>query len=117
MRKASTVVLLVIAVLWQAFATAQGALAYAHGEGYAHVVMHLDNEPHHHHDDGSLHQDGSDESVKHVYADGCAGTTAVPAYALPLVRGVRAEAQFSTPPSAHDSPILEGPRRPPRPTA
>jgi hypothetical protein len=118
MRKAPTVFLLVVSLLWHTFATAHIALVYDHGEGVAHVALHLEKEPHHHHDDGTFHQDSTDESVKHVYADGCANTAGfVPTHIASHLADVRAVVQFSSAPAAHDSPILEGPRRPPRLTA
>jgi hypothetical protein len=80
--------------------------------------MHLENEPHHHHDDGTLHQDGSDESVQHVYADSYAnGAGVMPAHSASLFDDLCAVAQFSNSATAHAPPVLEGPRRPPRFTA
>ena len=118
MRKAPIIFLVVISLLWHTFAMAHAGFAYQHGEGAAHVMLHLDKKPHHHHDDGSFHHDGSDESVKHVYSDACANPTAVVQTYTPSVSGdVATAAQFSSAPAAHDSPILEGPRRPPRLTA
>ena len=118
MRKAPTVLLLMISLLWHTFAMAQAGLQYGHGDGAAHVVLHLEKEPHHHHDDGTFHQDDTDESVKHVYADSCANTAAfVPTHAPSVAREGCALTQSSSVPIRHDSPILEGPRRPPRLTA
>ncbi len=77
MRKAPTIFVLVFSLLWHTFAMATGGWAYVHGEGMEHAAMHLDNEPHHHHDDGSYHHDDSDESLKHVYADGCMNAAGV----------------------------------------
>jgi hypothetical protein len=115
MRKAPLVFLLVLSLLWHSFAMANGAWAYAHGDDLAHAVMHLDNEPHHHHDDGSYHHDDSDESLKHVYTDGCANAAGVlPACSASVLGDARTLEKFSPAPPAHDSPILEGPRRPPR---
>ena len=118
MRKAPGIVLLVISLLWHSFATADVRAAYDHGEGAAHAVMHFENEPHHHHDDDTLHQDGSDESVQHVYADGCANSAGVmPTHAAALFNELRAVAQFCNSATAPPPPVLEGPRRPPRLTA
>lgn len=115
MRKAPIIFLLVISLVWHSFATANVSAAYEHGEGAAHAAMHLENEPHHHHDDGTLQQDGSDESVKHVYADGCANSAGVmPAHFAALFDDLRAGAQFSNSATAHPPPVLEGLRRPPR---
>ena len=115
MRKAPTVFVLILSLLWHTFAMAGAGLTVVHGDGIAHMVLHLDNEPHHHHDDGSFHQDNSGESVKHVYADSCGNTAAfVPAYPAALPSDFRAVVQFTRANSAHAPPFLEGPRRPPR---
>jgi hypothetical protein len=117
-RKTPAIFLLVISLLWQAFAMASVGFAQDHGDSIEHVVLHLDKEPHHHHDDGTFHEDGTDESVKHVYADSCANTAGVvPTHAaaarVEIIR--RAQPSFSA--ADPDSAILEGPRRPPRLTA
>lgn len=118
MRKAPTVFLLVISLLWHTFAMARAELQYDDGDGVAHVVLHLEKEPHHHHDDGTFHQDDSDESVKHVYADGCANAAGiVPTHSPSVLQEGCASAHASPARAAHESPILEGPRRPPRLTA
>ena len=118
MRKAPIIFLLLIALLWQTVAMAHVGFGRDHGSGAAHVALHLEEEPHHHHDDGSFHQDSSDESVKHVYADGYANTAGfVPAHTPDVQVDARSVAQLSGAPAAHDSPVLEGPRRPPRLTA
>ena len=118
MRKAPAILLIIVSLLWHTFAMAHAMLASGHAEGVAHVALHLENEPHHHHDDGSFHQDRSDESVQHVHADGCANTAGVVPTHLPSgTTELRSALQPSTGRTAHDSPILEGPRRPPRLTA
>src|SRR5687768_1432034 len=83
MRKAPAIFLLVISLLWHGFAIASAGFVHEHGDSVEHVVMHLEKEPHHHHDDGTFHTDGTDESVKHVYADSCANTAGVvPTHAM-----------------------------------
>ena len=118
MRKAPTIFVLITALLWQTFAMAQAGFAQDHADGIAHVLLHLENDPHHHHDDGTFHQDDSDESVKHVYADGSTNTAGVvPAHITSAQPDVGARVDFSLPAPRHDSPVLEAPRRPPRFTA
>ena len=117
MRKAPAIFLLVISLLWHAFATASAGFMQDH-DSVEHVVMHLEKEPHHHHADGSFHEDGTEESVKHVYADGCANTAGVvPTHAVAARVEILSRAELSGPPAEPDSAILEGPRRPPRLTA
>lgn len=64
-------------MLWQVFAIAGQASAFAKQEDVAHAMLHWQDQAHHHHDDGTLAQDDSDESVQHVVADGCLGSTAI----------------------------------------
>lgn len=118
MRKAPTIVLLIVSLLWNTFAMAQPALVAEHGDEVAHVLAHLENEPHHHHGDGDFHQDSSGESVQHVYADGCANVPGfIPVQAYPSFSHAGSAVRQARAFLAHDSPILEGPKRPPRSAA
>ncbi|WP_424859209.1 MULTISPECIES: hypothetical protein [unclassified Tepidimonas] len=98
------------------FAAVAKALVLTSGDD--HAVAHLLEQAHHHHDDGSVHVDDSDESVQHVMVDQWLGAPAMPAEppALPHLRLVAA-----SPPdhsiSRIPTPYLEGPRRPPRSSA
>jgi hypothetical protein len=58
---------------------AHGAFAHDHGDGIAHphLVLYVEDEPQHHHDDGTFHQDHGDESVRLGYAEGQANTSGV----------------------------------------
>lgn len=118
MRKVPAIFLLVISLLWHGFAIASAGFVQGRGGSVEHVVMHLEKEPHHHHDDGTFHEDGTEESVKHVYADSCANAAGVvPTHEVAVHVEILARAQLSFPAAEPDSAILEGPRRPPRPTA
>jgi hypothetical protein len=116
-RKAFTASLLVLSLLHHGLVMAGSGFIYHSGEGIAHALMHWQNTGHHHHDDGSVHQDHSDESGSHVQADGALG-----AFALPAADSVLAFHGFesSAAPAvvqARAAPFLEGPTRPPRLTA
>ena len=118
MRKVPAVFLLVISLLWHSFATAADGFVRGHGDTMEHVVLHLEKEPHHHHDDGTFHEDGTDESLKHVYADSCANAAGVvPTHAMVAHVELLRRAQPALPVADPDSAILESPRRPPRFTA
>ena len=118
MRKALTVLLLAVALVWQTPAMSHNAPARDQTAGLAHVVMHFEKELHHHYDDGSLHHDESNESIQHVYADAYANPPGVvPAHATPTPPNACLVASAAPAQPAHDSPVLEGPRRPPRLTA
>lgn len=110
MRKAPTVFVIILPLLWHTFAMAGAGLTVEHGEGIAHAVLHLENEPHHHHAIGSLHQDNSDESVRHVYAESGANTALfVPAHPTAILSELCAVEQFTHANFAHAPPYLEGP--------
>ena len=114
MRSVPTVFLLAISLVWQAFAVAQSALNFSGYAGIAHVVMHLENDPHHHDDDGVLQHDLSVESLAHVYSDIYANSADVVPTQLRLsFRVVPAAVPFTPLSLAYESVILEGPGRPP----
>jgi hypothetical protein len=76
--------------------------------------MHWDAEAHHHHEDGSLHQDDSDASLDHLNSEAASslpGLASAEFFAPPTVAPVVALAYLV---AAPPTPILEGPRRPPR---
>jgi hypothetical protein len=85
--------------------------------GLAHDLMHWDKQSHHHHEDGTLHQEDSDEGFRHLQQDtflslmglpSCVAISLIPAtpWAPPVFDSSRVPA-----------PVLDGPRRPPRLTA
>lgn len=114
MRKFFLVAFLLLSLLHQSFAAAgQGLMVHA-VDGLAHAVLHWNDEGHHHHDDGSYHQESSDESVTHLQGDNALSVTALPLSTdlrLPCMSAATALADDSSPPA---SPVLDGPRRPPR---
>lgn len=82
----------------------------------SHALAHMAGEGHHHHDDGSLHVDDSDESVQHLHADDCIHS---PALLTATIAFEPFPAAVATVPdgwgtSLAPPPFLEGPRRPPR---
>jgi len=102
-------------MLWQALAMAPAAAAWLDDAAdIGHVALHVQEEGHHHHDDGSFAVDQSSDSVLHLVADHVAQSpirpTLLPMAALPAQSpapdGQRARV---TP-----APFLEGPLRPPR---
>lgn len=84
----------------------------------AHAALHWNEEAHHHHDDGSLHQDVSDESIQHIQSDGWLSAASLPACHLchGLALPPFTEHDLTSGP-APPAPYLEGLKRPPRPTA
>ncbi|MGJ7498585.1 hypothetical protein ACSFA8_26500 [Variovorax sp. RT4R15] len=100
--------------LAQVFVIGGRASAFGEPKETAHAMLHWQGLAHHHHDDGSIGQDSSEDSIQHVAVDGFLSASAV-GFVAPL----------SLPPGEAIRPIvtdeldapwpdLAGPRRPPR---
>ena len=69
MRRSAILVFMLFAILWQSAAMARiGSTVNALAD-LEHATLHWQGEAHHHHEDGSYHQDDSKESVQHVVTD------------------------------------------------
>lgn len=115
MRKLLLTAILLISVLHQSvFAMSSQALSGHVGTDLAHAVLHGNDEPHHHHDDGTPHQDSSDESFEHLQAEAASnlpGLASALSFVAPPVSPAAAVAFL---PASPPAPILESLRRPPR---
>lgn len=81
----------------------------------SHVVTHWLDEAHHHHEDGSFHEDDSDESVRHLLADCHLSSASLLPGELNWLPSARfAQGPPALPSRLHPAPFLEGPHRPPR---
>lgn len=114
MHRTWIIVMLMLSAFWQSVAMAGELPAFESQDDAEHALMHWHGEAHHHHDDGSLSQDDSDESVQHLMADASLSTyvlwTEPPSVAvLPLVTTL-----VGTDHKPVEAPVLDGPRRPPR---
>lgn len=107
-------VLLLLSAFWQPFAIAGQATAFAEVEEVAHAVLHWQGEGHHHHEDGSVAQDDSGESMQHVIADGCLGAVVVWSTICFSFAPAQAARPSLAAEAAKPSPHLGGLRRPPR---
>lgn len=119
MRKAFTAAVLILSLLHQGLVMAGNGLVYhSSGEGIAHAFLHWEKAEHHHHDDGSVHENHSDQSGNsHVYADGALSAVALTAVeTLPGTQPLNHSAPSAAVP-ARAAPFLQGPTRPPRLTA
>lgn len=111
-------VLFVFSALFKPYALAGQAVGEAERvESPMHLALHLQKKAHHHHDDGSITVDGSDESVKHVAADGMLGA-AMGLFLTPF----HCDFLTACPPRvaeerAKPEPFLARLKRPPRPGA
>jgi hypothetical protein len=97
-------------------ALAQASLPGSASAGLAHVLAHVQEDGHHHHDGGGMHVDETDDGDFHVHLDG-ANSAALPS-------ALSARAALATPqgrpqwrPRAHRSPTMAGLLRPPKLTS
>ena len=116
MRRAILVFVLAVSICFQGVALAGQVIARDRDGDAAHAMLHAEAVPHHHHHhDGSIHKDQSKKSKQHVQNDCCASVAGIPPAAIraaqpPQPARETAEAQ----PRGHDSPFIEGLKRPPR---
>lgn len=118
MRKTACVFVLIVSICFQGVALAKQVLTRDRGGDAAHATLHAEGVAHHHHEDGSVHKDTSGKSKQHVQSDGCASVAGIPPSrigAFAALNPVRPPADISR--VGHDSPFLEGLKRPPRNTA
>lgn len=114
MRKAACVLVLIASICFQGVALAKRVLAGELGGDAAHAALHADRVAHHHHDDGSVHEDASTKSKHHVQQDGCPGVAAIPPSRVGVAALNPPQALASAAHDGHESPFLEGLKRPPR---
>ena len=111
MKRATTVVLLLIAMLWQSVAMAP-VVGHCNPAATA-TPWHWQDEGHHHHDDGTYHVDDSSESVQHLITDHSCTNVAL----LPDMPAEMPDMGSASPrtrrESAGPNPFLAGPLRPP----
>jgi hypothetical protein len=113
-RRVLIVAVLLLSVLNQSMAsTGQGLLLHA-ADGLQHGVLHWDKQSHHHHEDGTFHQEDSDEGFRHLQQDAFLSVMGLPSGAAlsPLAATPWAPAVIDS--LRIPSPVLDGPRRPPR---
>lgn len=114
MRRSLVVVLLLVSTFWQVIVVGGHPGGLGAPRETAHAMLHWQGQAHHHHDDGSVTQDSSKDSVQHVALDGVLAVNAPWSDAfvsLPTAASVR--------PSAADEvggpwPYPDGPMRPPK---
>ena len=115
MRKTACVFILIASICFQGVALAKQVLAWHRSGDAAHAMLHADAVAHHHHEDGSVHKDTSRKSKQHVQSDGCASVAGIPPSRIgsfAALKPVRPPADIAR--GGHDSPFLEGLKRPPR---
>ena len=112
--------LLLIVLLWQSVAVLGSVTVAQRAREMTHLTVHAQDDDHHHHADHALHMetDPSDEGAgKHLHADSGshpAGLLNAPLTSLAYCRAVSPAEQSH---ALWLSPTLEGPLRPPMPSA
>ena len=114
MRRSTILLVMLFAMFWQSVALARIGSTVNVLTDQGHAVLHWQEEGHHHHADGSYHQDDSKESVHHVVCDHLSmslAMAAVPSHEFRLPR-------YAAPSGVHENlvpePTLDGLLRPPR---
>jgi hypothetical protein len=116
MRLRLVLLLLMASALWQVIVIGGRTGTFGDPKAVEHALLHWQGLAHHHHHDGSVTLDGSEESVQHVVIDGFLNTAAVwfvaPIFFPPgkAVRPIVVD-ELDAP-----WPDLAGPRRPPKRT-
>ena len=114
MRRPAVLLVMLLAMLWQPLVMARAGSTVNPLVDLAHATLHWQKVGHHHHEDGSYHQDDSAESVQHMAADQLNASLALPALPLHDVPPVRSAAPDSLRLMRVPSPTLDGLLRPPR---
>ena len=105
---------MLFAVLWQSLAMARiGSTVNALAD-LEHATLHWQGEAHHHHEDGSYHQDDSKESVQHVVTDHLNASLALAASSAYDFTPLGSAAPDGLHERLVPNPALDGMLRPPR---
>lgn len=114
MRRSAVLLIMLLAMLWQAVTLAPAGSTVNVLADIKHAALHWHAEGHHHHDDGSIFLDSSQASTVHLLTDHLAVTTAL----LPAISHHFPPSATSQPRGLHDAritdPFLDGLLRPPR---
>lgn len=114
MRKTAILLLLAISMSIQSVGWAGQGLIGHLADGLAHAVLHLERGAHHHQDDGSIHEEQSEQSLRHLQADSALGAAALLGSGIRLASNAAHDAVLARPASEAPPPVLDGPTRPPR---
>src|SRR5687768_12722908 len=115
MRRSTVFLVMLIAMLWQSVASAQAGLNAHSLSDRAHAVLHMQEQGHHHHDDGSYHLDESTESSQHLLADQVGASVALPVEVTHDFSPRVSTAPVGLTDTPAPDPTLDDLLRPPRP--
>ncbi len=114
MRRATILLVMLFAMLWQSVAMARiGSTVNALAD-LQHASLHWQGEAHHHHEDGSYHQDDSKESMQHVVTDHVNASLALTAGSLHDFTPLGSVAPEALRERLVPNPAVDGLLRPPR---
>ena len=105
---------MLLATLWQSVAMARVGSTVNPLADLEHATLHWQGEAHHHHEDGSYHQDDSKESVQHVVTDHLNPSRALAASASHAFTPLGSAAPADLHKRLVPNPALDGLLRPPR---
>ncbi len=105
--------LLVAVLLWQSMSMLGSWSAAQRVGQLEHLIVHSQDENHHHHADKALLMDEHDGPVQHLHADSSASTAGLLTSLQPTLSNVRSMSPPELSLALWLSPTLEGPLRPP----
>ena len=114
MRRSAILVVMLFAMLWQSVAMARIGSTVNVLADLEHATLHWQGEAHHHHEDGSYHQDDSKESVQHVVTDHLNASLALTAASSHDFMPLGSFARDGLNERLVPNPALDGLLRPPR---
>lgn len=114
MHRSAVLLVMLFAMLWQSVAMARVGSTVNVMADLAHATLHWQAEAHHHHEDGSYHQDDSKESVQHVVTDHLNASLALAAASSHDFTPLGSVAPDGLRERLVPSPALDGLLRPPR---
>jgi hypothetical protein len=112
-----SVLLVAVSLLHHTIVMGGNGVLYHSMEGVGHAVLHWQETAHHHHGDGSVHEEPTDDSTRHMQVDGVLGAIALPVPALPVAFTLPVSSPVPAPAETRPAPFLAAPPRPPRPAA
>jgi hypothetical protein len=114
MRRSAILLVMLFAMLWQSVAMARVGSTVNPLADLEHATLHWQGEAHHHHEDGSYHQDDSKESVQHVVTDQLNASLALAASSSHDFTPLGTAAPDGLHERLVPNPALDGLLRPPR---
>lgn len=113
MRRSFVVIMLVVSAFWHVL-TVGGWLGVSSPRETAHTMLHWQGQAHHHHGDGSVTQDSSEESTQHLTLDGVLAVNGAWSASAVLLHSFELAGPVVKDDIVGPWPYLDGLRRPPK---